>query len=219
MPVIDHARKNSPTNYTSDNHRKWEFDNRLYQKHLEAYLDRMYYYLKFTDSRQVLDAGCGEGIVYRAMRERGYDGQWTGFDFSAEAIEFCKQASPEVDWHVASAYDLPFQDKSFDLVFSSQVLEHLKGPIKPLREFARVGKSWLLLSVPFEPVFRTLTWFSIKLGLGGDPGHVNHWTPEKFRAFSRTVGRLHSWERTTIYQISLIDVRGLEDTRPIRSAI
>jgi hypothetical protein len=82
-----------------------------------------------------------------------------------------------------------------------------------------VGKTWLLISVPFEPVFRTLTWCSIKLGLGGDPGHVNHWSPEKFRAFIRHVGRVHCWDRSTIYQIALVDVRGVEDTRPMLSAL
>jgi SAM-dependent methyltransferase len=217
LPAIDHARANQPADYSSDNHKKWDYDNGLYQKHLEAYLDHMYKHLKFTGAKQVLDAGCGEGIVYRAMRERGFEGEWTGFDFSKQAIDFCKQASPEAEWHVGSAYELPFKNKSYELVFSSQVLEHLKGPAKPLNEFARVGNAWLLLSVPYEPVFRILTWFSVKLGLGGDPGHVNHWTAESFRTFTRTVGHLHCWERTTIYQIALIDVRGNGNTRPVKS--
>jgi hypothetical protein len=153
------------------------------------------------------------------MRERGYDGDWVGFDFSKEAIEFCKQASPEAEWHVASAYELPFKNRSFELVFSSQVLEHLKGPGKPLREFARVADKWLLLSVPYEPVFRTLTWFSIKLGLGGDPGHVNHWTPSRWRQFTQQAGRLHCWDRTTIYQIALVDVRDQVHTEIVESAL
>jgi len=219
LPVLDHARTKRPPNYSSDNHRKWEFNNRFYQKHLEAYLDRMYKYLTFAGARRVLDAGCGEGIVYRAMRERGYDGDWTGFDNSAPAIEFAREASPEAEWHVASAYELPFGDRSHELVFSSQVLEHLEKPLTPLREYARVADHWLLLSVPLEPYFRTLTWLSTKLGLGGDPGHVNHWNPEAFRSFCRRVGRLHTWDRTTIYQISLVDVRGLEDTEPVQSAL
>jgi hypothetical protein len=80
-----------------------------------------------------------------------------------------------------------------------------------------VGNSWLLLSVPYEPIFRILTWFSVKLGIGGDPGHVNHWNPESFRNFVRTAGHLHCWERTTIYQIALIDVRGNDNTQPIKS--
>ena len=219
MPVIEHARTQAPSDYKSNNHSKWEFDNGLYQKHLEMYLDTMYKHLIFTGAKRVLDAGCGEGIVYRAMRERGYDGEWVGFDFSNEAIEFCKQASPEAEWHVASAYALPFKDRSFELVFSSQVLEHLEGPAKPLSEFARVAEKWMLLSVPFEPLFRTLTWVSVTLKIGEDPGHVNHWTPAKWRRFAQHAGKLHCWDRSTIYQIALVDVRGMEDTQTVESAL
>lgn len=215
MPVIEHARKARPEGYVSDNHRKWEFNNSLYQKHLELYLDHMYKLLAFTGAQNVLDAGCGEGIVYRAMQERGYKGKWTGFDFSDEAIKFAKIASPDADWHVGSAYEIPFKDEQFDVVFCSQVLEHLPNPEKPLFELDRVAEHWLLISVPYEPVFRTLTWFSIKLGLGQDPGHCNHWKPAQFRTFLRKVGKLHAWERTTIYQIGLVDVRPKHHATPV----
>lgn len=206
MSVIDHARTAKPEGYCSNNQSKWEFDNALYQKHLELYLDKMFNYLSRTGARNVLDVGCGEGIVYRAMRERGYEGKWTGFDFSAEAVTFARQASPEAEWRQASAYDIPFPAKSFDLVFSSQVFEHLLNPQVPLQECARVAEKWLLLSVPLEPVFRTLTWFSLKLKMGADPGHVNFWTPSDFRKFVKSAGRLSVWDWTTIYQIALVEI-------------
>ncbi len=207
MPVIDHARKAKPKDYRSNNHNKWEFDNSLYQKHLERYLDTMYMHLQRTGSRRVLDVGCGEGIVYRAMRERGWSGEWSGFDYSAEAVEFAKQASPEAEWRQASAYEMPYPEKSFELVFSSQVFEHLPKPERPLTECARIATDWLLLSVPLEPWFRSLTWLSVTLKIGQDPGHVNFWKPARFREFVSTVGKLELWDRTTVYQIALVDLR------------
>jgi SAM-dependent methyltransferase len=190
----------------SSNRSKWEFGNRFYQKHLELYLDRMYDHLRHTGARNVLDAGCGEGYVYRAMKQRGYAGRWTGFDFSAEAVDYARRESPEVEWRQASAYEIPFPDRAFDLVFSSEVLEHLAEPQRALAEFARVSEKWLLLSVPLEPWFRALTWLSTSLHLGGDPGHVNFWNPSAFRNFVSTEGRLAAFERTTVYQIALVDV-------------
>lgn len=204
MSVLDHARTGAPAGYDSRNHAKWRHPNALYQRHLEMYLDRMYDYVQRTGARNILDAGCGEGIVYRAMRERGYNGRWTGFDFSREAVDFARVAAPEAEWHHASAYEIPFPDGSFDLVFSSQVLEHLPEPHRPLREYARVSAGWLLLSVPLEPYFRTMEKILLWLRLGGDPGHVNHWSPRRFREFAMQAGRLEAWDWTTVYQIALI---------------
>ena len=189
----------------SDNQRKWEFKNGLYQKHLELYLDRMFHWLTSTGAQTALDAGCGEGIVYRAMKKRGFRGSWTGFDFSQDAVEFAREASPEASWQHASAYEIPFAANSFDLVFSSQVLEHLPDPALALREFARVSRKWILLSVPLEPYFRALTWLSVHLHIGGNPGHVNHWTAAEFRNFASSTGELTRWERTTVYQIVLLE--------------
>jgi hypothetical protein len=63
-----------------------------------------------------------------------------------------------------------------------------------------------VLSVPLEPYFRALTWLSVRLRIGGDPGHVNHWNGSMFRRFAVRAGRLEEWRRTTIYQIAVVDV-------------
>jgi SAM-dependent methyltransferase len=205
MSVREQVNSGTPPSYPSANQRKWEFKCGPYQKHLELYLDRMYHYLTLSGAERVLDAGCGEGIVYRAMRRRGYRGRWCGFDFSPEAVQFARQASPEAEWHTASVCDIPFADQSFDLVFSSQVLEHMPHPQTALDEFARVSRKWILLSVPLEPWFRTFTWLSVHTRIGGDPGHVNFWTGSEFRRFIARAGHSRHWERTTVYQIALVE--------------
>ena len=43
-------------------------------------------------------------------------------------------------FQVASVYELPFPDKSFDAVFAHGVLEHLREPLKALTEMRRVLK-------------------------------------------------------------------------------
>lgn len=40
----------------------------------------------------------------------------------------------------ADVQELPFDDKSFDFVYCSHVLEHIEDPIKALNEISRVGK-------------------------------------------------------------------------------
>ena len=68
-----------------------------------------------------------------------------------------------------------------------------------LKEYARVARRYLLLSVPLEPVFRTLTRISVMTKLGQDPGHVNFWTPAAFRRFVKQAGELSAWDWTTAF--------------------
>lgn len=48
----------------------------------------------------------------------------------------------------ADATDLPFADKTFDVVTMLEVLEHIPATDKALKEVCRVARSFLLLSVP-----------------------------------------------------------------------
>lgn len=46
---------------------------------------------------------------------------------------------------------LDFQDNQFDVVTALEVLEHLSNPGRAVKELCRVGKDWLLVSVPSKP--------------------------------------------------------------------
>lgn len=193
--------------YDSNNLRKWEFENRLYQRALARYLDRMSAALVRSGARHVLDAGCGEGYVHRGLRARGYAGAWHGVDLSAAAVELAARRFPGVSWEVGDLRALRFASGSHELVLSSQVLEHIPDPERVRDELARVAARWLLISVPLEPVFRSLCALTVAAGIGQDPGHVNFWTPRSFRRFLEPVGRLEHWEWTSAYQIALVRVR------------
>lgn len=53
---------------------------------------------------------------------------------------------------IASAHELPYADRCFDIVASSEVLEHLPWKVyeQSLGELARVAKDWILISVPYD---------------------------------------------------------------------
>lgn len=100
--------------------------------------------------KRVLDAGCGDGWYSEKMRAAG--ARVTGADYSERAIEFAKIILPDVSFHAASILALPFDDRSFDVVFSFQVLEHLepKDVDQAVGELARVLRSGgiAVVSVP-----------------------------------------------------------------------
>jgi len=49
---------------------------------------------------------------------------------------------------VANGDELPFEDKFFDFVISSHVLEHIFDPIKALKEWQRVARRYIFIIVP-----------------------------------------------------------------------
>ena len=60
--------------------------------------------------------------------------------------QVCGRAKP-VDI-IAPGHELPLEDKSFDFVLASHVIEHIPDPIAALDEWARVARRYIVLVVP-----------------------------------------------------------------------
>lgn len=93
----------------------------------------------------VLDAGCGPGTISTGIASAVFPGTVTAVDLSQAQVEFARRQSEgreivNIHFATASAYELPFADETFDLVFSHALLEHLVEPRKALREFHRVTR-------------------------------------------------------------------------------
>lgn len=96
-----------------------------------------HYGLHSTSS--VLDIGCGKGYLLFELKSLLPGIKFNGLDISKYAIENSKPEIKEYLIH-GHASDLPFGDKSFDLVVSNMTLHNLKLPdlIKALKEIERV---------------------------------------------------------------------------------
>jgi SAM-dependent methyltransferase len=90
--------------------------------------------------RDVLEAGCG--IATDGINFARADARYTGVDFSTTALELARRRfeSEERDGRFvrASITELPFEDSSFDLVYSNGVIHHLPETERVVREFHRV---------------------------------------------------------------------------------
>jgi len=97
------------------------------------------------DGMQVLDVGCGPGSITVGIAARIGSGRVTGVDLSESQVQLAAQTAAGQGWSnvqfkVASAYELPFDDAQFDAVFSHALVEHLSDPVRAMREFLRVLK-------------------------------------------------------------------------------
>ncbi|MBD3189558.1 MAG: methyltransferase domain-containing protein [Candidatus Heimdallarchaeota archaeon] len=97
-----------------------------------------------TEDYSVLDVGCGVGqtAVYIAKK---YGCQVIGIDVSERMIIRAKerkkdQALDKVEFRVADAQDLPFDDNQFDIVMTESVLSFIEDKEKAITEFKRVTK-------------------------------------------------------------------------------
>ena len=161
-------------------------ENRLYQWHTRVFMDRIAELVRRSGAETVLDAGCGEGFVADHLKAAMPHLRITGLDASAGAVEYAREHfAHAASYHVGSVYGLPFDDDAFDLVLCSEVLEHLDRPDDALDELARVARRHVAVTVPLEPIFDALTRVNLRLGIGGDPGHVNFWTRRSFERFMR----------------------------------
>lgn len=90
---------------------------------------------------KILDIGCGKGFQLYELTQACPGVEVTGIDISSYAIENGKEEL-KGHLHVGNAADLPFDDNSFDFVFSINTLHnlHCYDLDKALREMERVGR-------------------------------------------------------------------------------
>lgn len=105
--------------------------------------------LSTGDYRTVLDAGCGRGDVVAHLLRKGYEAR--GVEVSGFAVEHGEVDTGEV--LQGDLTKLPFRDRHFDLVFSSEVLEHIPADQIPsvARELVRVCKGRIFLTISLRP--------------------------------------------------------------------
>lgn len=116
------------------------------QRRLEVLIDE---FLGAKDLRNVLvlDGGCGAGQGTERLIERG--ARVIGLDYGPNLARVTQEryGAPTL---VGSVLRLPFADGQFEIVYSSEVIEHTPDPLQAAHEFYRVlaPGGELVLSTP-----------------------------------------------------------------------
>jgi SAM-dependent methyltransferase len=122
--------------------------------------------------RSLLDVGCGTGWFSARAADRG--AHVTSFDIGTRLLartrERCRTRPVAGD-----ACRLPFGAAAFDLVISSECIEHTLDPRTAVREIHRVTRpgGWLIITVP-NRVWRLAATLGNALGLRPYEGY-EHW--------------------------------------------
>jgi 2-polyprenyl-3-methyl-5-hydroxy-6-metoxy-1,4-benzoquinol methylase len=170
----------------SSNQRKHESRNPLKRALIDGFHAKAFELVERAKPQTILELGCGEGYVLSALAERGVEAQLTGVELDARAVAIARERlGSRATIEHRDARELIDDGRKFDMVMMLEVLEHIPKPEQMLGILDSLSSGWLLLSVPWEPLFMAsnLATGSNIRRLGNDPDHCNHWTRRGFEKF------------------------------------
>lgn len=186
MPPIttDSIGTSRSTSFVAGNYYdKYRTKNRIHAYMVRNFVDRATDLVHSAGPRRILEVGCGSGDLAARLLAAHGEVDYVGIDISMDQVEMARSSYGHLPFARASIYQLPFADDSFDLVIACEVMEHLERPQAAIEELRRVCADKLLLSVPWEPIWRILNFIRGKYvsRLGNTPGHVQHFTRSSIR--------------------------------------
>ena len=137
---------------------------------------------KDLKGKKFLEVGCGLGYFSNKAFTMGAN--VTGIDIGPNLVAINKKKTPKGQFKVASASKLPFKDNQFDVVLSTEVIEHVDKQNQALGEMARVLKKggMLVITTPnriFKPLFDFLSITKIR-PYQGNENWIYSWDMLKF---------------------------------------
>ena len=121
---------------------------------------------------KILDLGCGNGISARLLNQADFD--VVGSDISPL---FLKEAqdweNSRLRYQVCDVMELPFENESFNVICSNELVEHLPDVETALTEMIRVVRKGgrIVISGPnlCSPLISLLDWLNLMAGKSGRP--------------------------------------------------
>jgi len=179
----------------------WE---KLSLKKLQPKIEKVLEWIP-SNVKTILDVGCGNGVITNILAEY-FD--VTAVDRSKKALTYVKTKKVE-----ASADDIPLKDKSFDMVFSSEMLEHLDDNTLEgtIRELKRLSKKYIFITVPNGENPDKLAIECPSCGyIFNRPNHLRSFTLSRFQGLFpefRIIQSLEFGPRTRYYQPALLKAK------------
>ncbi len=160
--------------------------------------DRLLRALSQIKFKSALEVGGGEGYSASLVKKIL---KIPKVELSELSQEACKRAQEifGLKTYVADVHKLPFKDNSYDVVFSSETLEHVTDFQQAVGEMARVAKIAVVFTVPHES--HETVAESKRQGHIGD--HINSLSPEFLKETLSKFGSVYCEKTVTPFLIPL----------------
>ena len=113
-------------NYTDRNSRQNDEFNKIYQAWYGIARTKMNqdFLGSLPKSSRILEVGCNTGMQLACLKSMGFTSLY-GIELQGYAVQKAKEYTEGINIIQGSAFDIPFKDGFFDLVFTSGVLIHI----------------------------------------------------------------------------------------------
>lgn len=139
---------------------------------------------------KILDIGCGPASLWPYFKKIK-NINLIGIDISPEMIKLAKKAYPKDKFIIGDLENLPFEDKTFDIVIVSSVLHHLPKTENSFKEIRRILKTYgkLIGREPQNNYFASKTnpWIS------GAINALGHMMQRRSRLKNRPEPKIHEY--------------------------
>ena len=110
------------------------FEDKAYMKLYASICNKLKEHKIEIDNQKIVDVGCGSGVLVNWIYQQFNPSQIRGFDFAHSAIELAqKREIPNALFAVHDIYQPFIGEEKCDVLFCTEVLEHLEYPDKALK--------------------------------------------------------------------------------------
>lgn len=160
----------------------------------------------------ILNVGCGLSQVLKSIEQNHW---YRGVDVDERAIDICRERYQDrrAEFEVSEPYALPAEDRAYDVVFATEVVEHVLEPERWVRELVRTvaPNGALQLSTPnyggwllplIEHTF--LEWMARRQGFTRKGLHPTPFTAARLQGLLEGAGLSDVTVQKTPFHLALI---------------
>lgn len=187
-------------------------DSALNIKRINECLDEFEQYRK---NNKILDVGCGPGIFLIEAKKRGWEVY--GTEFTDNQIEYLRNKG--IYTYQGKLEKNSFIPESFDIIISSEVIEHINNPVEEVSNFNLFLRKGGLLYIT-TPNFNAIERYILKgnYNVIEYPEHLCYYTPKTINLLLKSNGFKKARITTTGISIARIknsksDNKGKHNTK------
>jgi 2-polyprenyl-3-methyl-5-hydroxy-6-metoxy-1,4-benzoquinol methylase len=196
-------------------HYNYNNSYQLSQATIDSYNRLLNYVEKFRVNNNILDVGCGRGLLLDIAGQRGWNTY--GTEFSDEAINMCEKKGIKM-----SRGDLKtssFDNVSFDVIVSSEMIEHIDdfSLVKHIYSLLRRGGLFYVTTPNFNSYLRY--WLKENYSIIVYPDHLSYFTKKTLHRLIVKSGLKKVGLETTGISINRIHSNKVKQTDAVKGTI